>query len=340
MSAASVNSTGGLAGRSASSKTASASGELVTTRTLPLVVNAPLPRVGAAPGLGSSGPARSAAARASLGTGTSPRVSRPVEEREPMSAVATAAVVRRLRRALAALGLVLLGGSTRVPAARVRAARRRLPDRHDGHHRRLPRGAPADATGKAFTIGVILVGVGTSLYTLGVLFEAMVEGHLTQHLEERRMAREITRMSGHVIVCGWGRVGHACAGRARLRRRRCRDRRPERRATGGDRTPGRAGRRLRRRRPGRGRHRPRPGARRGAGHRRRQRLRHALRPGAATRSRHHRPGPLRGLGRQVAPRRRGSRRQPAADRRSADGGLRLRALSSQPVSEQEAGERP
>ncbi len=63
--------------------------------------------------------------------------------------------------------------------------------------------------GKVFTIVLIILGVGTALYTFGVVLEALVEGHLRQHLEGRRMEREIARMSGHAIVCGWGRVGRA-----------------------------------------------------------------------------------------------------------------------------------
>ena len=58
-----------------------------------------------------------------------------------------------------------------------------------------------------FTIVLILVGVGTALYALGALLEGFVEGDVRTHLERRRMDRTISRMSGHVIVCGWGRVG-------------------------------------------------------------------------------------------------------------------------------------
>lgn len=58
---------------------------------------------------------------------------------------------------------------------------------------------------------LILVGVGTALYTFGVLLEALIEGHLHQHLERRRMDRDIRRMTDHVIICGWGRVGRASA---------------------------------------------------------------------------------------------------------------------------------
>lgn len=71
---------------------------------------------------------------------------------------------------------------------------------------------PLDAAGMVFTIVLILVGVGTALYTFGVVLEAFVEGHLGTHLERRRMNRQIDRMSDHVIICGWGRVGRASAG--------------------------------------------------------------------------------------------------------------------------------
>ena len=68
-----------------------------------------------------------------------------------------------------------------------------------------------DATGKSFTIALILVGVGATLYTFSVLLETVVEGRLTDLFGRRRMQRRINEMSGHVIVCGWGRVGRATA---------------------------------------------------------------------------------------------------------------------------------
>jgi voltage-gated potassium channel len=67
------------------------------------------------------------------------------------------------------------------------------------------------AVGKIFTIALILVGVGTTFYTLTVLLETLVEGHFLRHMEGRRMEREISRMRNHVIICGWGRVGRAVA---------------------------------------------------------------------------------------------------------------------------------
>lgn len=66
---------------------------------------------------------------------------------------------------------------------------------------------PLSATGQVFTIVLILVGVGTALYNLTLMIEAVVEGQVQELLGRRRMEREIARMSGHVIVCGYGRVG-------------------------------------------------------------------------------------------------------------------------------------
>jgi voltage-gated potassium channel len=70
---------------------------------------------------------------------------------------------------------------------------------------------PLGAAGQLFTIALILVGAGTALYTFGVLLEGLIEGHLRNHLEGRRMERDINRMTDHVIICGWGRVGRASA---------------------------------------------------------------------------------------------------------------------------------
>ena len=68
-----------------------------------------------------------------------------------------------------------------------------------------------DAGGKVFTVVLILVGVGTALYTFSAVLEVLIEGHMRDLVRRRKMQRDITRMSGHVIVCGWGRVGREVA---------------------------------------------------------------------------------------------------------------------------------
>ncbi len=70
---------------------------------------------------------------------------------------------------------------------------------------------PLGTGGKAFTVVLILVGVGTALYTFSAVLELLIEGHMRDLVRRRRMERDIERMQGHVIVCGWGRVGREVA---------------------------------------------------------------------------------------------------------------------------------
>lgn len=71
---------------------------------------------------------------------------------------------------------------------------------------------PLTTAGQLFTIVLIFLGVGTVLYNLGVIVEALTEGHLREYLERRRMDRRIAQLNDHVIICGYGRVGRAAAG--------------------------------------------------------------------------------------------------------------------------------
>jgi voltage-gated potassium channel len=68
-----------------------------------------------------------------------------------------------------------------------------------------------DSNEKWFTIFVIVFGVGTVLYTFTLIVELVVEGQLKDLVGRRRMDREISKMRGHTVVCGWGRVGRAVA---------------------------------------------------------------------------------------------------------------------------------
>ncbi len=63
-----------------------------------------------------------------------------------------------------------------------------------------------------FTIVLIVVGVGLVLYTFTLVVQVVVEGQLSEMVGRRRMDRKIADMSGHVVLCGWGRVGRAVAG--------------------------------------------------------------------------------------------------------------------------------
>ena len=64
---------------------------------------------------------------------------------------------------------------------------------------------------KVFTIVLILLGVGTALYTFTVTLELLIDGHMRELIRRRRMDRDIGAMTGHVVICGWGRVGREVA---------------------------------------------------------------------------------------------------------------------------------
>ena len=64
---------------------------------------------------------------------------------------------------------------------------------------------------KVFTMAIIVTGVSTVLYTFTLGVQVVVEGQLREFVGRRRMDRKISEMNGHVIVCGWGRVGKAVA---------------------------------------------------------------------------------------------------------------------------------
>ena len=64
---------------------------------------------------------------------------------------------------------------------------------------------------KLFTMLVIILGVGTVLYSFTLVMQVVVEGELQKFVGRRRMDRKINLLSGHTIICGWGRVGRAVA---------------------------------------------------------------------------------------------------------------------------------
>lgn len=68
---------------------------------------------------------------------------------------------------------------------------------------------PHTAVGRVFTVFLILAGVGVALYLLSSLAELVLEGRLRELLGRDAMEREIGKLNGHVIVCGYGRFGRA-----------------------------------------------------------------------------------------------------------------------------------
>ncbi len=65
---------------------------------------------------------------------------------------------------------------------------------------------------KIFTIFLIFAGLGIGGYAIGNIAAFLTEGHLLKVLRDTRMAREITGLQNHTIVCGYGKIGtEVCA---------------------------------------------------------------------------------------------------------------------------------
>ena len=70
---------------------------------------------------------------------------------------------------------------------------------------------PLSTTGRIFTIGLIVLGVGGVLYTFTSVMQYVFEGHLGRQWELRRMQTRIDQLRDHFILCGYGRVGRQVA---------------------------------------------------------------------------------------------------------------------------------
>lgn len=62
--------------------------------------------------------------------------------------------------------------------------------------------------GRVFTLGLITVGFGLVTYTFTQITRYVVEGGLRQDLIERRRRVRMRKLHDHVIVIGYGRLGH------------------------------------------------------------------------------------------------------------------------------------
>jgi len=67
--------------------------------------------------------------------------------------------------------------------------------------------------GQWWSIGVIIVGVGTAAATFSVSVAALTEGALHKVFGRRHVQRAIQNLNGHTILCGLGRMGSMVAAR-------------------------------------------------------------------------------------------------------------------------------
>ena len=71
---------------------------------------------------------------------------------------------------------------------------------------------PLDNSGlKLFTMGVIIAGCSSAIYVVGGFVQMLAEGEINRVLGSRRMSKGIDHLTGHAILCGYGRVGQVLA---------------------------------------------------------------------------------------------------------------------------------
>ena len=63
------------------------------------------------------------------------------------------------------------------------------------------------AGARLFTVFILLSGLGLAAYFVSTLTAFLVEGELTNVFWRKKMTRQIRKLSGHIIVCGVGRIG-------------------------------------------------------------------------------------------------------------------------------------
>src|ERR1700685_2392675 len=65
--------------------------------------------------------------------------------------------------------------------------------------------------GRVFNCFLILFGVVTMLLAIGAMTQTVIELELNQFFGKRRVKSMIDKLDGHIILCGFGRVGRGAA---------------------------------------------------------------------------------------------------------------------------------
>jgi voltage-gated potassium channel len=66
---------------------------------------------------------------------------------------------------------------------------------------------PLSTAGRVLTISIIVSGISVLTYSLGQVARIFVEGELRQILGRRKLEKQITELTDHYIICGFGRIG-------------------------------------------------------------------------------------------------------------------------------------
>lgn len=68
---------------------------------------------------------------------------------------------------------------------------------------------PLSSAGRAFTLILIVLGVGFVAYVIGNAIQFLVEGRIRLILGRHKLDKKINQLNDHYIVCGYGRMGRA-----------------------------------------------------------------------------------------------------------------------------------
>src|SRR5271163_1766766 len=60
---------------------------------------------------------------------------------------------------------------------------------------------------RAITMCIIVAGDASKVYFVGSLVRFITEGEIGKAMEEHRKSKDIESISGHAIICGYGRIG-------------------------------------------------------------------------------------------------------------------------------------
>ena len=71
---------------------------------------------------------------------------------------------------------------------------------------------PMSRAGEAFTVVILLSGVGSFFYAFTLFFALLAEGHIVERRQQRKLARMLDDLKDHFILCGFGRMGEIIAG--------------------------------------------------------------------------------------------------------------------------------
>lgn len=66
---------------------------------------------------------------------------------------------------------------------------------------------PLSNTARVFTLFLIITGVSVFFYLVGSVAQLMFEGQIQQLIGRKKVEKKIDALSGHYIICGFGRIG-------------------------------------------------------------------------------------------------------------------------------------